>query len=214
MKLRLFALLTFLSIKFNNFAQTSPDSLFKSFFVTIQKDDTAGFVQHFITSFEISTIIKIAIPESINQDSLNRDPLINSKEYNDMLTKHVLHKVQSKADSLNINFRHAEYIGCSYQIIKDPQFVFISLNGRLFFKVAQEYFELIIEEAIWINEKWKITKIASLTALSSDSILLKKPQKLSAFNSLNFEIKLTDIQVMSGEKHPPPPPPPPKKMKK
>jgi hypothetical protein len=214
MKLRIFSVLIFLAIQSRPYAQTNTDNVLKDFFLSIQTGDTAKFVQHFISSSQLTTIIKLAMPENVFQDSHGKDSLVNIKQYREMLAGLLLNNIKSSADSLKIDLRSTIYYGCSYQIIREPQILFVSLSGKLYFSSTDRFFMIPIEEAIWMDEHWKITKMGSIMSVSKDSSIDKRPAKLSAFNSLNFEVKLTDIQAMPSSNQEPPPPPPPQPPKK
>jgi len=203
----------FVLFNFVDFAQTDPTSIMSDFFKTIQDTDTTKFVRYYVTSGELSEIVKAAIFDSINVDSLHYKSNSNDETYVHHLTQMEFGKLKLQADSLKINLTRTKYLDCKYQIIKDPQFLFTSLRGAIFFQENANNYEMEIDEAIYINDTWKLTKLGSISTAIDSSVLTKKHSGLSAFDGLNFEVKVIDVKLedVKGQEPPPPPPPPQKK---
>jgi len=198
---KLIAIIVLLSLSVNSRAQTNPETTLKSFFVTIQHTDSLKFISYFLSSGQMLEIVKAAESENLNTDSINLDSLnfkdgLNNHFYHDYLIKKNYRTLKFKADSLKINLSSLTYLNCKYQIIKDPQIFFTSLSGLIFFSDNQKTYKLKIEEAVLINDKWKITKLGQLSVLDDTTDLLKKPTKLSAFNSLNFQRQIVSDTVI------------------
>jgi hypothetical protein len=207
-------IILFLSVSTPGFAQTNPAPVIKDFFKTLRDNDTSNFVKHYITFGELSEITKAALFDSINIDSLRYRSNVNNPEFTYYLTQKEFPKIKTQADSLQINLSKTEYVDCKYQVVKDPKYLVTSLSGAIFFKEGNNFFELKIDEAIYINDNWKITKIGNITILSDSSVLTKEHVSITPFNGLDLEIKLTDVKLEEELPPPPPPPPPPKKPKK
>jgi hypothetical protein len=214
MALRIIFIVVILFAGVDNYAQSDPSIFLKNFFATIKEPDSAGFVKCFISAEESDGLVKTIIRGDQPDDRVNYTSHIDNKAYADILKNKVFGKLQLLADSLHINLKNTAYSDCKYQIIKDPEIMFTSLKGEIFFKENNRAFTLTIEEAIFINDSLKILGLGNIALLADPSALTKKPKKLTAFDSFKIEVKDVTIEEIVSEKEEPPPPPPPPPSKK
>ena len=194
------------------YSQSTPENSLKDFFQTIKERDTIGITKFCPTYGELIEILNAAATDNLNLDSLKLKSNTNDVNFLHQIRLNELNKINSQVDSLKIDLNNSSYLDCKYQLIKDPQYFFTGLNGVIFFSTKTNIYELKVEEAIYINDSWKITKLGDFSTLRDSSVLTKKHTNITPFNSLNFEAKLVDVKMRDLESEPPPPPPPPPSM--
>jgi hypothetical protein len=207
MNLRLGVICFLLVMNISSSAQLNPSTMFEGLFTSIRNRDSLNFVKYLLSSDELLEIAKAARKDSINIDSINMNSPLYKTQGNNEFYQHYLigqdfQPLISKADSLKINFQDMVYLNSKYQIIKDPQVFFTSLNGTIFFSDKKSSYQLKIEEAIFSNDAWKILQLGDLTVINDSSVLNSKLVKTSAFNSLIFERTIVSDTTLEHIKEP------------
>jgi hypothetical protein len=211
MKNRLLIIILLLAVKIEIIAQGNPALTLKNFYSTIQKSDTAAFIKYFLSSQQIKEILNSVMSDTLNV-AVEEPGSIDG--YKNHLIRNEYDKIKMAAGHLKLDLGKATFSCVKYEIVNEPQYLFPSFKGSIFIQSSEKFYELQIEEAVFIEDNWKIIKAGNLQLLMDTSILKKNKEKLTAFNSINFEMKVSEIKVEEINHLPPPPPPPPPKKRK
>lgn len=179
------------------YAQSNPADFMRDVFTSIIKRDTTAFIAYYITLQEQAAILKQFFPEgTITQESDSTD----ADKYKSATRNKAFEEI-FKDFTIPPGVVFVDY---KYNMVKEPQLLLTSLQGAVFCKLKDDYYVLDILEAVWIQNRWKLVKIAPVR--KTDSLIVNQGfTDISAFSSL----KLEKVEVILESVVPPDPPPPP-----
>ena len=207
-------ILTFLfccSMSFS-FAQTDPKPMMKNLFESMQKDDLDAFSGCFLAPRDYSKIM-IMLFSSISDKIKPGEGTVASDSLIKKAQGWALESLRKNADSMGVDLSKSTLVNFAYTIVKEPGTFLESLKGAIYFKFNEAYYSFGIDEAVLLDDKWKISAFGRFSAVTDKTFLTDPmPSKLTAFGSLETK---TEISVKADHFVPPPPPPsPPPKPKK
>ncbi len=182
----------------------------KNAFNAVITRDSTKFFQHCISKQELNDILTVS--QRLEMEKLG---IQDSSSTNRVTTPYNLHSVLFRSllnniDSISGKGTALEFVNAEYQVVKSSSIIYPSLKGMLYFKGSGKLHQLPVEEAIFINGRWKIASLGDVNILKGTQLANKESMKVSAFGFLKT-VTVTELTIEDFElEEPPPPPPPPK----
>ena len=205
-------------IGLNTFAQESPQQFFNKILVILKTKDTDAFERSFATQDQFKFLAFAYMhTQKVTQDSLdNADEKIVAA-FRPMLRK-VFSKILKQADSLHADLPNSQYVDCTFNEVKDTGTLCTSLTGTIYFKSGDRFYQMKLNEAVLIKNKWRIIDPGELALLNDAKFLSAEPNRISAFGNVSVSERTAKVKVVLQPPPPinkkPPPPPEPKRKKR
>lgn len=197
-------------------SQGDPGGFLKKIFDAIEQKDSTKFLQLYLSNKDFASMILAGeSDEDKVRISIGSTPDSTIKKYQEQICLAYLNPVVRQIDSIRKSNQPFHFQDIQYQVYKSPRFLYPSLNGNIFFKIAGSYFQLPIKEAIFINSQWKLSDLGTVKATADTTQFRRDSMKMSP--SGNFDspnITVSSIQLTEADENHLPPPPPPKPVKK
>ena len=190
----------------NLLAQDLIGEEFKQLFHAIQASEEKKFSSQLVSTRETFEILKLGMQSEGNTVEWGNIPF--SSDQDSLVASKILMQLIKQADSMGINLKEAVYVDCYYSISKQPGSLLSAMKGKIFFKYANQYYTLGIEEAILWKQQWKIMAFSGFEKL--ENAFENAVERITDFGFFDRNIKIENIKIeVIGDESPPPPPPPP-----
>ena len=196
----LFLFACFLNGSYANLhAQSNPADFIRDIFRTMQRNDTVGFISHYLTAREQLFMLNRFLSNDTAMWKLDPQDEDRSREERGKMFDYAFKGISDLSDAVWIDYK--------YQVVKEPQVILPSMKGAFFFRIKNDCYMFPIREAVWLDDKWKLSAFDRITKIDSAKVC-HRPLDISAFGSFKFEVEVKIIDDSLIVPPPPPPPPP------